>query len=113
MATSKINVLVEEGTSGGWAYRKWASGKVEAWCTYTWASASWSVWVSPIRYMDKTITIPSGIFDSAPNIVATSRSSQYWAVNCTTVSPTSANMRLATVASSAMATSVNLYAWTD
>ena len=105
--------VVEQGTSGDWAYRKWNSGKVEAWAHITFDSASWTVWASPVRYMDKTVTIPSGIFNSGPRIIAGSGNNQYWVVNCAASSATSFGMRLATVASSAMATTVRVYAWTD
>ena len=30
-----IDVIVEQGTSGIWTYRKWSSGKAECWGTYT------------------------------------------------------------------------------
>ena len=30
-----VDYVVEQGTSGGWTYRKWASGKAECWCEYT------------------------------------------------------------------------------
>lgn len=104
--------VTEQGTSSSWNYRKWKSGKIEAWRIYEFASASWTVWTSPIRYMDKTISIPSGIFSAAPSIMATSASTQYWVVGCTASSATAGSLRLATVASSAMATTVRLYAHT-
>lgn len=104
--------VTEQGTSSSWNYRKWNSGKIEAWRKYDFASASWTVWASPIRYMDKTISIPSGIFSAAPSIMATSASTQYWVVGCTASSATAGSLRLATVSSTAMATTVRLYAYT-
>lgn len=105
--------VIEQGTSSSWTYRKWKSGKVEAWRSYSFSSASWSVWASPIRYMDKSISFPSGLFSRAPLTVATSDSNQYWVVNCYATSATAGTLRLATVASSAMETYVGIYAWTN
>lgn len=116
-AESIINTMadyiVDEGADGLWTYRKWNSGKVEAWAVYPFGSASWNVWNNPIRYMDKTINIPSGIFASAPTMMATSPSNQYWIANCEASSDVAASMRIASVASTAMATSANIYAWTN
>lgn len=109
----QADAVYETGTINGWHYRRWSSGKVEAWASLSFSSASWSVWASPVRYMDKSITIPAGIFSSAPNIIATSPSNQYWVVGATASSATSITLRLATVASSAMATAVKIYAYTN
>ena len=111
--TVVTDYVKEFGTKGVWSYRKWNSGKTEAWCTYSFASASWTVWTSPIRYMDKTINIPDGIFSDTPNVTVTSASNQYWVVGCTATASTTASLRLATVASSAMATAVKIYAYTN
>ena len=109
----KTDYITARGTSGSWTYRKWKSGKAEAWCDYTFASASSSVWASPVRYMDKTISFPSGLFSSAPHVVGTSVSNQYWIVGMNASSATAGTLRIATVASSAMAATVRLYAWTN
>lgn len=108
-----VDYVLSKGSDTGWYYRKWKSGKVEAWVTYPFVSASWSTWSSPIRYMDKTLNIPSGIFDSTPNIIATSPSNQYWIVDAYASSATEGSMRIASVTSTAMATSAKIYAWTD
>ena len=108
-----VDFITEEGDSGLWHYRKWNAGKVEAWTTYPFVSASWNTWNNPIKYMDKSINIPSGIFATTPTMMATSPSNQYWIANCVASSEIAASMRIASVASSAMATSANIYAWTD
>lgn len=108
-----VDFITEEGDSGIWHYRKWNAGKVEAWAVYPFVSATPSVWVSPVRYMDKSITIPSGIFSTIPNMTASARSNQYWVVDCVASSETAASMRIATLASSAMTSETNIYAWTD
>ena len=105
--------ITEEGTSSSWNYRKWHSGKVEAWRTIDFASASWSTWASPVKYMDKTLTFPSGLFPSngSPSVIATSCSNQYWVVGCTVTSTTQATLRIASVTSTAMATTIRFYAY--
>jgi hypothetical protein len=107
------DVVKETGVKGIWNYRKWANGRIEAWTAQSFDSATPTVWASPIRYMDKSITIPAGIFSSNPNIIATSPSNQYWVVGATASSATSITLRLATVSSSAMATAVKIYAYTN
>lgn len=105
--------VTEEGTSSSWSYRKWHSGKVEAWTTKDFASTSWTTWASPVRYMDKTLTFPSGLFpsNSTPSVIATSCSNQYWVVGCTVTSATQATFRIASVSSTAMATTIRFYAY--
>ena len=105
--------VTEEGTSGVWKYRKWNSGKIEAWGTLDFTSASWSTWASPVKYMDKTYSIPSGIFSATPTTIAITSSNQYWVVGCAATSTTAGSIRFATVASSAMATRINIYAYED
>ena len=107
------DVIIEEGKVSDWRYRKWANGKVEAWKTYSFVSASWSTWSAPIRYMDKALNIPAGLFSAAPNMIATSRSNQYWVVDAAATTAVDGSVRLASLATTAMATAINLYAWTD
>ena len=105
--------VIEEGNSGIWHYRKWSNGRTEAWASYSFISASWNAWVAPIRYMDKTLNFPSGLFSSTPTMVASSASNQYWVVDAYASDATQGTMRLATVSQTAMATSARIYAWTN
>ena len=107
------DVIVEEGISGGWKYRKWANGKVEAWRSISFVSATPAAWASPIRYIDKSISFPVGLFDSAPTVIATSPSNQYWVVGCGATSAVAATLRFATVSQNATTTSANFYAYTN
>lgn len=109
----EADYVTAQGTSGAWKYRKWNSGKVEAWAYISFASTTPAVWASPIRYMDKTFTIPSSIFASAPRMTGSSNSSQYWAVDVSASSSTAGSVRFCTVASSALAPNIQIYAWTD
>lgn len=62
--------VVEQGTSSGWRYRKWNSGRIEAWCNYSVGSVAITT-ASPAyggyRSGAITIAIPSGIFSATPD----------------------------------------------
>lgn len=102
--------IVDAGNKNGWSYRKWKSGKVEAWYNYDGSSGTFTTWVSPIRYKDVTVSIPSGIFTASPKIFPVSRNNQFWVVHASPSSATSFNVRLATVASSSLTPSFRIYA---
>lgn len=102
--------VIDAGTSGSWTYRKWNSGKVEAWCGYSFASAASTVWASPIRYWDKTINIPSEIFSVAPRLMVSAQSNQYWVGGASASSATAGTVRVLTVATSSMAVNLSIYA---
>ena len=63
----KKDYIVDENTSGSWQYRKWNSGKREAWfqgnitCSATESTGS-------IYRSTYSLSIPSGIFSAAPKI---------------------------------------------
>jgi hypothetical protein len=42
--------IVEQGTSGAWTYRKWASGSCELWCTYQNTSVTDGMAVVPLPF---------------------------------------------------------------
>lgn len=94
-----------------WNWRKWSSGKIEAWCSYAPTSeTSTSVWVSPIRYKDLTISIPSGIFSATPaRVYATSFNNQIWVVHAIGASATSITCRIATLSSNNIKPYVRFY----
>lgn len=74
--------VIEKGTSGIWAYRKWASGFAECWGTNQFTlSGSGSVWVSPGYYiMLSSVNYPF-TFSSIPIEVAApvrSSSNSFW-----------------------------------
>lgn len=70
--------ITEQGTSSSWYYRKWNSGKIEAWTKYDAGSQTPAQWVTGWYYKDITITIPSGIFSATPtHVLATNSGSDY------------------------------------
>lgn len=108
-ASALADYVIEEGTQSNWEYRKWNSGKVEAWRTITNSAAAGSVWVSPMYYRDLTVSIPSGLFTSAPKVQCTSTHNQWWVsyANCT--SATSLAYRIVKPVSTSQASGVNIY----
>ena len=74
MATSiikaqSIDYIVDQGTSGNWKYRKWNSGRVEAWGYKNFSSipvTSVSPTYGGYRSAALEIAIPSGIFGGTP-----------------------------------------------
>lgn len=72
--TTMKDMIVEQGTSGNWRYRKWSSGFIEAWYESTaTASATTAVNISSrtVSYRSTwSTTIPSAIgFTSTPKII--------------------------------------------
>ena len=69
-AGEEQDYVTETGATGSWAYRKWASGKTEAWRTVT-VTASATTKVGSVYRSSGTVDLPSGLFSSAPHLVAT------------------------------------------
>ena len=70
--------VIEKGVTSSWYYRKWHSGKVEAWRTQNMGSQTPSEWVTGWYYKDLNVTIPNGIFSATPNnVIATNKGSDY------------------------------------
>lgn len=63
--SSSVDYVTEVDTSSGWAYRKWFSGKIEAWRTITFADVTFSSAANLFRSGALTGTLPN-IFTSAP-----------------------------------------------
>ena len=102
--------VIEQGTSGDWTYRKWNSGVAEAWGTYSSASKAGSSWISNLWYSDDNISFPSGVFNSAPLIQLTSRSSQWTAYSYYSATSTGFTGRFTKPNSNASAIYVAIYA---
>ena len=101
----------ETASNATWTWRKWASGKIEAWCSYAPSSAvSTTVWSSPVRYKDLTISIPSGVFSSTPGrVYGTSFNEQLWVVRAIGASATSIDCRFATLSSNNVTPNIRFY----
>ena len=76
--TQMKDFATDQGTSSSWYYRKWKSGKIEAWTTYNAGSQTPSQWVTGWYYKDVNVAIPSGIFSATPtHVQATNVGSDY------------------------------------
>ena len=73
------NVIVGEGTSGNWYYRKYADGKAECWCEVNTASCAITTQASGGFYRTgsaiNSMSFPSGLFTEAPQVHCTCRNS--------------------------------------
>lgn len=106
--------VTSQGTSGSWKYRKWKSGKIEAWYK---GSASFAVTVTSSAYGgyrsdNVSISIPSGIFTAAPGVVLTKNSAN--SIDIRNANPASATQITCygSSAESITATiSFSIYAW--
>lgn len=102
--------VIDQGTSGTWTWRKWKSGKVEAWGTQSYSSAKSNVWVNNIYYRDLTVSFPSGVFTTAPTYVyVSSLTTQYWA-SVSGATSSSCTVRLCRPNDTSFAAVVSVYA---
>ena len=114
--------VTEQGTSGSWNYRKWSSGKVEAWYTGSMSFGA-TTKATNVYYADGTLAIPSGIFASAPTCIAVPKSASGGAINSavfsllmlgsSATSITTRAFRVSANTSSNWALNGTVYAWTD
>ena len=65
-------MVVEQGTSGIWTYRKWSNGTAECWGTTAYRSVSTSSAFGSVYYGSaQTVTYPSGLFSTSPSAIIT------------------------------------------
>lgn len=106
--------VIETGTSGSWAYRKWNSGKVEAWRTVT-VTASATTQVGSVYRSTATVDLPSGLFNSTPHLITSMDAvgSNIFQVQATATSATSISVRIWRVnaSSSTYGVDTSFYAW--
>ena len=108
--------VTEQGTNGAWKYRKWYSGKVEAW--YHWSLGDVDITTASPSYggyrsLEITTTIPSGIFTAAPFVVAAKTYSQGgWLANIQGKSATQIGVLYGSGASATIHNqTIDVYAW--
>lgn len=108
--------VVDEGTSGSWRYRKWNSGKIEAWFEGTFSCAASTTAQGALYYSTWSLTIPSAIgFTSTPYTLIgnTGDSTTVIAVNGAATSAMAMSGKVWRYASSSSALSITarIYAW--
>ena len=109
--TSNTDYIIEQGTSGIWTYRKWASGVAECWGSYQEPSASAFTGTGYIYYRAVgSFAFPSGLFVSTPYVFANGYHGNVG--GCVAYSPTSANVSISawSALSTARAVTVYMYA---
>lgn len=104
-----IDWITEAGLNSSWYYRKWKSGKIEAWRTQNMGSQTPSQWATGWYYKDLDVTIPSGIFASAPhNVLATNKGDDYQFMVFTAVPTSATSIRVRVVKPNSGAATPNL-----
>lgn len=68
-----VPTLVEQGTNGGWQYRKWSDGVSECWCTKTFSNIAvtntWGNLYTSGMIAGSNLALPSGLFIEMPTII--------------------------------------------
>lgn len=111
--TQMKDFIKEQGTSSSWYYRKWNSGKIEAWKAHSPGSQTPAQWVTGWYYKDLDITIPSGIFSSAPttaNVTNKGTDYQFSVFAAVPTSATNIRVRLVKPNSGAATPILSIYA---
>ena len=101
--------IIEKGTTSSWYYRKWNSGKIEAWRTQNMGSQTPTQWVTGWYYKDVNITIPNTIFSSTPNnVLVTNKGSDYQFMVFSAVPTSATNITVRVVKPNSGAATPNL-----
>lgn len=72
-----VPYCVEAGTSGDWTYRKWSDGRCECWGLNTQSHAITAAMGSLYHSVNKTASLPAGLFNDAPTVFAQLRGGGY------------------------------------
>lgn len=108
--------VTKQGTSGSWKYRKWHSGKVEAWARWNVGSVAITT-ASPAyggyRSGELSFAIPSGIFTATPFAVGIKTYSQGgWLSHLRAASATSITAYMGCAQSMTITNqTIDIYAW--
>ena len=106
--------VTAQGDSNGWHYRKWKRGKIEAWYTGE-VTASTTSTAGNVYRSSYSLSIPSGIFGSAPHSIISFEQSAttVFAINGTASSKTAISGYIFRTGSSTSTYNVSLsvYAW--
>lgn len=106
-----LPLVVEEGSSSDWTYRKWSNGTSECWLNYTEPTAQTFSPTGNVFYrMITGLNFPSGLFISQPTVIATVDSGSI--SSCMTANVTYQTCSVAVMSSTnnARAVNVKLYA---
>jgi hypothetical protein len=70
-----VDYVIEQAPSGNWRYRKWHSGRVEAWFNDSITMSATTAQGNNLYRRSATLAIPSGIFTIAPGVIVGSQTS--------------------------------------
>lgn len=103
--------VTEYGSNNGWNFRRWNSGRIEAWAYVSATSAAGSAW-GTLYYRDIPITFPSGLFENPPYRLYAAGSSnvQWMVVGFNSITSTGATVRVVRPVSSANTVGLSIYA---
>ena len=112
--------VIEQGTKGTnneWKYRKWKSGKVEAWFEGSVSVSSTTARGNVYKSTPSALAIPSGIFSETPRLIIgnNANTDNVIAINGAATSATSISMTVWRPVSSSTTLTIQarIYAWTD
>lgn len=113
-ASTLADYVIEQDSDGSWRYRKWHSGKIEAWFNDS-ITMSATTQQGNLYRRSATLAIPSGIFSITPGVIAGSQQSDNTivSVKASASSPTSIAITdyRTNQNSSTQARAVRIYAW--
>lgn len=86
-------MVIEEGTSGIWNYRKWSNGMAECWGTHGETITGYASGVAGLySFTSSQIAFPTGLFIARPNVVYGCTAGGGFAISGTNVSINTTNM---------------------
>lgn len=110
-----FDFVTEYNRSGDWSYRKWHSGKTEAWYEGTVSTPAAGSSQSKVFYTNWSLTIPSGIFASTPYLlIGAGNSTNVVSINGAATSATAISGRVwrnDTGTSALTSVVARIYAW--
>lgn len=115
-----VDYVAEQGTKDGWKYRKWNSGRIEAWVSKSVGSIAvtngGATTYGGYRSNEQTIAIPSGIFTSTPNVIGNKAAFQgatIYGLRANSTTQISYFLGGCTASATVSSQVINIYAWQD
>ena len=103
-ASELTDFVVEQSTSGDWKYRKWNSGKIEAWYSetvstqysFTTRGSSSAYYYTNSTWVSHAISLPANLFTAVENAFANVTSSGYLIISVAGQTASTVTLRLCT-----------------
>ena len=107
-AVETLPHVVEFGTSGTWTYRKWSNGVSECWGSWSGTISHYGTSFGGYAYT-KQVTLPSGVFISAPLVVYSGTVGSSFALTGTLIGRTSTYVNCYAISGASGSQSVSFY----